>query len=182
MLRQSKIKKPPDLLIELRPSNISGVGVFAVMPIRKGRKIADGINEGDYATLVRWKFLKHFDGSIQEKVRDFCIGTPDGFIPPANLDFNNLSIEWYLNHSCDGNVGFNQDGDFVAIKDIRKGKELTYDYGLVESNPKFRMQCRCGSKNCREVITGNDWRDDGFRSSKVRYMLPALRSQQIPKK
>jgi hypothetical protein len=41
-----------------------------------------------------WKRgLKRFDGSIQKKIRDFCIGTPEGFIPPQDLDFNKLSIE-----------------------------------------------------------------------------------------
>ncbi len=106
---------------------------------------------------------------------DFCIGTPEGFIPPENLDFNRLSIEWYLNHSCEGNCGFNDNGDFVAIREIESGEELTYDYGLAESNPNFRMMCACGSKSCRKLITGNDWKDEEFQAKNQDHMLPRLR-------
>jgi SET domain-containing protein len=181
MLREYKSRTPPKLLMELRPSGISGIGVFAVRPIRKGLKIADGIAEEDYEDLVPWDLLKRFDRSIQKKIRDFCIGTPEGFIPPENLDFNKLSIEWYLNHSCNGNVGFKHNGDFVAIRNIKKGKELTYDYGLAESNPRFRMRCKCGSKKCRMTITGDDWKKEAFRKSRIAHMLPRLRGWDLRK-
>jgi len=156
-------------------SDVSGIGVLAVRPIRKRVKIADGIAEEDYKELVPWELLKRFNSSIQKKICDFCIGTPEGFIPPENLDFNKLSIEWYFNHSCDGNVGFNLNGDFIAVRNIKKGKELTYDYGLAESNPRFKMRCKCGSKKCRRTITGDDWKKEGFRKTRIPYMLPALR-------
>ncbi len=105
----------------------------------------------------------------------FCVGTPDGFVPPADLDFNKLSIEWYLNHSCEGNCGFNDDGDFIATRDIRKGEELSYDYGLVEPNPRFSMGCTCGSKTCRHLITGNDWKNEDFFVKNRGHMHPRLR-------
>lgn len=166
---------PKKILIELRPSKIKGIGVFAVSNIKTGQKIADGIHEEDYEELILWAKFKKFDKEIQMKIRHFCIGNPDGFIPPENLDFNKLSIEWYMNHSCKGNVGFNKKGDFIAIRNIRKGDELSYDYGLAESNPKFRMECRCRSKNCRKIITGNDWKNESFRKKNLDHMLPALR-------
>ena len=163
------------LLIELRPSKIVGVGVFAACPFKTNERIADGINERDYKDLIPWGVAKECDRNIRAKIEAFCIGTPDGFLAPENLDFNRLSIEWYLNHSCDGNVGFNDDGDFVARRRVPKGDELTYDYGLAESNPRFRMVCGCGSSNCRGVVTGNDWKDPVFREQNLDYMLPRLR-------
>jgi hypothetical protein len=164
-------------LIELRPSKIhkGGVGVFAISSISKGQRIADGIDEQDYKTLIPWNRFKSFSIGIQKKIMSFCVGTPQGFIPPEDLDFNELSIDWYFNHSCSGNMGFNDKGDFVAIRNIKKGEELSYDYGLAESNPKFKMICRCRSKNCRKLVTGSDWKDKNFRSKNGKYMLPALR-------
>ena len=106
---------------------------------------------------------------------DFCIGTPEGFIPPENMDFENMPVEWYMNHSCDGNIGFNDNGDFIALRDIKKGEELSYDYGLAESNPRFKMACTCGSKKCRKLVTGNDWKNLKFRKTHLNYMLPRLR-------
>lgn len=149
--------------------------MFAVPNIRRGGKVANGIAEDDFRELIPWTSFESYGDDVQAKIMDFCIGTPEGFIPPEDLDFNNLSIEWYLNHSCEGNCGFNDDGDFVAIKDIQPGEELTYDYGLAESNPNFKMRCTCGSKTCRRIITGNDWRDEEFQTKNEEHMLPHLR-------
>lgn len=165
------------VLIELKPSHIElgGVGVFAVSDIKQGEKVADGIAEEDYQELIPWSSFPAYDGDVRKKIMDFCIGTPEGFIPPEDLDFNKLSIEWYLNHSCEGNCGFDEEGDFVALREIERGEELTYDYALAESNPDFRMKCSCGSTNCRGIVTGNDWKDEDFRARSQEHMLPRLR-------
>jgi hypothetical protein len=169
------------ILIELKPSRIAGVGVFAVAALGEDQRIAEGIHDADYRRLVSWNRVSEYDADVQAKINSFCVGTSEGFIPPEKFDFNRLSIEWYLNHSCDGNVGFNEDGDFVARRRIAKGEELTYDYGLAESNPRFRMDCLCGSSNCRGVITGNDWKDPDFRMRNIEYLLPRLRrSREAP--
>ena len=163
------------VLIELMPSNIDGVGVFAVAPLNERQRLGAGISEADYRRLISWKHFGDYDTDVQDKIRAFCIGTPIGFIPPDKLDFNRLSVEWFLNHSCDGNVGFNDDGDFVARRSIEQGEELTYDYALAESNPNFRMECSCGSVNCRHLVTGNDWKGPDFRTKNLAFMLPRLR-------
>ena len=170
-------RMPPRVLMELRPSRIDvgGVGVFSVTDIVKGERVAFGISEEDYKNLISWKAFDDYGPMLQRKVMDFCIGTPDGFLPPEDIDFNRLSIEWYFNHSCDGNLGFDDQGMFVARKRIAVGEELAYDYGLAESNPAFQMRCNCGKTNCRRVITGNDWIDDDFRRHNLEYMLPRLR-------
>jgi SET domain-containing protein len=164
------------VLIELRPSKIDGIGVYTVSSLHKDMTVAEGITEPDFENLIPWERIRASDSEVRKKIDAFCIGTPDGFIPPDDLDFNKLSIEWYLNHACDGNVGFNEKGDFVARRKIEKGVELTYDYGLAESNPRFRMKCKCGAANCRKIITGNDWRDLAFRAGNLEYMLPRLRA------
>ena len=85
----------------------------------------------------------------------------------------------HLNHSCDGNIGFDNAGDFIAIKTINPGDELAYDYGLVESNPKFRMHCNCHTSRCRKIITGNDWQRLRNDSQKSKYMHPFLKNKNI---
>jgi len=167
----------PRVRLELRPSRIhtGGVGVFAVCNIETGQKVCDGISDEDFRELVSWGGFERYDADLQQKIMAFCVGTPDGFLPPPDFDFNKLSIEWYLNHSCEGSCGFNDDGDFIAARDIAKGEELSYDYGLVESNPRFSMRCTCGSKSCRHVITGNDWKDEDFFMKNWDRMHPRLR-------
>src|SRR5215471_16650761 len=98
---------PPKVVIELSSSRIHGVGVFAVPAINESEKIADGIHADDYQSLVPWTEYEQFDAEVRRKIMAFCVGSPEGFLPPEELNFNKLSIEWYLNHSCAGNCGFN---------------------------------------------------------------------------
>ncbi|HXX81459.1 MAG TPA: SET domain-containing protein [Thermodesulfovibrionales bacterium] len=167
----------PTLLIELRPSLIhkGGVGVFAVVRIKKGQRVAEGISLKDFRHQISWEACSRFDSETKRKIMDFCVGTPKGFIPPENMDFNKLSIEWYFNHSCEGNLGFDDAGNFIAIRNIKKGEELTYDYGLIESNPRFMMQCECKRDKCRKQVTGNDWELLRKNKLKSKYIHPSLR-------
>jgi len=161
----------------LRASPINGIGVFAFKKINKNEIIAEGIHVDDSESIVKWTEVENTDPKIKKMISDFCIGTPEGFYSPEGLDFNTLMPEWYMNHSCDGNVGFNDAGDFIAIKDIAEGDELIYDYALAESNPNFKMECNCKSINCRKTITGNDWNNPIITKSIRNYMLPILRNK-----
>jgi S-adenosylmethionine/arginine decarboxylase-like enzyme len=59
----------------------------------------------------------------------------------------------YLNHSCNPNCGIKDKFKIVAMKDIKKGEELTWDYDMSE-NSDWTMKCTCGSKKCRKNIKG----------------------------
>jgi hypothetical protein len=161
--------------IELKPSSVAGIGVFAVIDFNKQDVIEEGIHSNDYDEIIPWEALKQYDNDIKERINSFCIGTVKGFFPPPNNNFDELTVGWYMNHSCEGNVGFNGNGDFIAIQNIKKGEELTYDYGLAESNPQFSLACSCNTINCRKIITGNDWKNENFRKNNRFFMLPKLR-------
>jgi len=141
--------------------------------MRRGQEVADGVAEEDFQTLVSWEEFPRFDEDLQRKITAFCIGTPDGFVPPPELDFNKPLMEWYLNHLCEG--GLDDSGDFIAIRDIQKNEELSCDDALVESNPNLPMPCACGSLTCRRVVTGNDWKDEKFFQNNRDSMHPRLR-------
>ena len=67
----------------------------------------------------------------------------------------------YMNHSCDGNCeAVNYDGEIwiVARRDIRKGEELTYDYGY-DMEHFLDHPCECGAPNCIGYIVREDQRD-----------------------
>jgi SET domain-containing protein len=40
----------------------------------------------------------------------------------------------------------------VAIKNIQKGEEITWDYSTTMKNDDWTMMCQCGAKNCRKII------------------------------
>lgn len=54
--------------------------------------------------------------------------------------------EKYVNHSCDPNTKAKNHCD-VAIKNIKKGEEITSNYS---KNSLMPFKCKCGSKKCRE--------------------------------
>lgn len=61
----------------------------------------------------------------------------------------------YINHSCDPNLAFTKDGKaFYALRDIRAGEELTFDYATAEEDAAWKVECLCGVKTCRGDITG----------------------------
>ena len=56
----------------------------------------------------------------------------------------------FVNHSCDPNCETDEIGGRVfiaAIRDIKAGEELTYDYWLYDGDDD--APCYCGSKKCR---------------------------------
>jgi uncharacterized protein len=58
----------------------------------------------------------------------------------------------FVNHSCEPNAGIRQDRNLVALRAIRKGREIRFDYSTTMEERPFTMQCRCGAPGCRHVI------------------------------
>jgi uncharacterized protein len=63
-----------------------------------------------------------------------------------------------FNHSCEPNLGFFGQIGLVAMRDIKAGEELTFDYAMSDGGPYDEFECFCGSRDCRKKITGNDWK------------------------
>ena len=68
-----------------------------------------------------------------------------------------------INHSCDPNYevyGIGLKVWVYAIRDIKKGEELTIDYGFGYDEYYKDFPCKCGSKNCVGFIVreGSRWR------------------------
>jgi SET domain-containing protein len=59
----------------------------------------------------------------------------------------------FINHSCAPNTFFRctpERAEVYALRDIRRGEELTVDYG--ESQHDGKLACRCGAAGCRGFI------------------------------
>jgi uncharacterized protein len=59
----------------------------------------------------------------------------------------------FINHSCAPNTFFRitpARAEIYALRDIRRGEELTVDYG--ESQHEGRLACRCGAARCRGFL------------------------------
>jgi len=113
-----------------------GVGVFAKNKIRKGEVIAA------------------FDGPIfsydYEYWNEDLLNHVIQFAPRLWRDSNGIAR--LINHSCEPNCGIKGLFKIVAIRDIEKGEQITWDYEMSEKNRHWRMRCRCGHKECRKII------------------------------
>jgi hypothetical protein len=109
----------------IAPSKIHGVGVKTIRPIKKGAYIFFG----DDAPL-RWikrNRLKYLPKELRKLYGDFCIKNGEWYGCPRN--FNLMTPAWYLNHSSTPNVASDKSYRFYALRDIKKGEELTVNYG-----------------------------------------------------
>jgi SET domain-containing protein len=134
---------------EKRTSPIEGRGLFAVHAISAGEIVAvKGGAVMDAASLAR---VRHQASPAEIQIEDALYIVPR---TAAELESNILC----LNHSCRPNVGVRGQITFVAMHDVSAGSELTIDYAMIDGDPAERMRCVCGAPECREVITGSDWR------------------------
>jgi uncharacterized protein len=66
----------------------------------------------------------------------------------------------WINHSCDPNCEAREEDGQIhihAVRDIRRGEELNYDYGLILDERytkavKRAYACLCGAENCRKTL------------------------------
>jgi hypothetical protein len=113
----------------LKPSKVHGVGVFAIRRIRKGTQLFDSDEE---ITWVPEAEIESLPEQIKKIYDDFAIIKDGMYGCPVN--FNKLSMGWYLNDSDSPNVFVDENYDMWAARDIEDGEELTID------SSKFSMQ------------------------------------------
>ncbi len=70
---------------------------------------------------------------------------------------NEGAADW-VNHSCNANAGLVGQIVLVALRDIRVGEEICFDYATSDGSPYDEFECHCGAKTCRHHVTGNDWK------------------------
>jgi uncharacterized protein len=144
------------LKIEARKSPIHGNGVFATHKIRKGERIVRYVG-----ALRSHEEVDEDYGEIEENGHTFLFTLNDDYVIDATKRGN---VAKWINHSCSPNCeavieeaeGDDRSKDKVfieAIKAIKPGQELTYNYGITLAEPhtarlKKIWACRCGSKNC----------------------------------
>lgn len=74
-------------------------------------------------------------------------------------EHGNRIVSWdfakYVNHCCNCNSISTGYGFEIAVRDIKKGEQITDEYGIF--NLESEMTVICGEKDCRQVIKPNDF-------------------------
>jgi len=132
-------------------SAIDGTGVFAKAPIQKGEKLMEF--GGD--VISRGEML-----SGNYRIRSIWPVTPDTFLALPLTD-DQVTLDEYLNHSCDANCWLEDEVTLGAKRDIAAGEEITLDQGtwnIEDAYIEDRVPCSCGAAQCRGMLTEEDWK------------------------
>jgi len=132
----------------VRASPIHGRGLFARRAIRRGEIVA--IKAGHVLDGERL-------AAVRSRIANSYIQIDDGFYLGAIRSAEVARNKIWLNHSCRPNVGIRGQSVFVAMRAVKAGEELTYDWAMEENAPDATA-CRCGTTRCRKILSGRDWR------------------------
>ena len=147
--------KKQRLKIAVHRSKIHGNGVRTIAPIRKGEEVCE----------YKGKLISHVESDKiygnEDSGHTFLFILNEEWVVDAN---HNGNIARWINHGCEPNCeawievaeGDDRSKDRViisALRNIRKGEELTYDYdievpGPITAKERALWACHCGSPNC----------------------------------
>jgi uncharacterized protein len=127
--------------LEVRRSAIVGRGLYSGTRIPKGAKIGEFEGEAVGLRESRRRAQGRKIVAIVELDRHALDATE------SKRGFR------FINHSCAPNTFMRctaTRAEFYALREIRKGEELTTDYG--RSHHEGTLPCRCGARKCRGFI------------------------------
>ena len=132
-------------LIEVKKSGIAGKGAFAKERIPARKKLGNMSGEIISFREARRRVKQQPGAALLMVEFD-----NEPIALDASVNRNELS---FINHSCDANTYLRRaygKVEFYSKRAIKKGEELTADYG--ETHHDGKLPCRCGAKNCRGFI------------------------------
>jgi hypothetical protein len=151
---------PAELLLDHRPpaivvrhSPIHGNGVFATRKIAAGACVVE--YEGQRITARQAE--KRSGADPENPFHTFFFSLEGGRMIDGAADGNDAR---WINHCCAPNCEAREEDGRIfiyALRDIGRGEELNYDYGLIVSDRhtqavKRAYACRCGAETCRRTM------------------------------
>lgn len=137
----SKLKYP----VRTGKSKIAGTGAYAMSNIPARKKIGNIAGE-----IISYKEAQKRVKMQPGNVLFMVEFDNDPIALDASVNSNELR---HINHSCDPNVYMRRAYrlvEYYALRNIKKGEELTCDYG--ETHHEGTLPCKCGARNCRGFI------------------------------
>jgi hypothetical protein len=133
-----------DVRLTVKASSINGRGVFAEDDIRQGELIHR--MGGRRVSLLRC-MAEIATGQIR-------IDDPLSIRKYEYLVLDEFSI--LFNHCCQANAGLANEVDMVALRDIPREEEITFDYSMTVRPSLYttfwKMPCNCQAPLCRKEI------------------------------
>ncbi len=141
-------------LYKIKKSNIDNKGLYANQDIKDGTKIIE------YKGKIISKKKVEQDPKFDNDKAIYLFNLNKKYDLDGDFKYNAARL---INHSCSPNcevAGVGLKVWVYAIRNIKKGEELSYDYGFGYDEYYKDFPCRCGAKNCVGYIVreGSRWR------------------------
>ena len=131
--------------LQISESNIAGKGAFSLKTIPAKKKLGNMGGE-----IISYKEAKQRVKRQPGNVLFMVEFDHENIALDASINSNELR---YINHSCDPNTYMRRayrKVELYTLRSIKKGEELTCDYG--ETHHDGKLPCGCGASNCRGYI------------------------------
>ena len=147
--------------LEVRPSSIEGLGLFAACSVHAGDRIGrvNVVREITLDSPLRADLGERADHCAYPDGRVVLWGYPDR----------------HVNHSCDPNAYEAFEGEssyLLARREIAEGEEITCDYNINISEGTA-WPCACGAGRCSSEVAGDFFRLSTERQLEYRPLLAA---------
>ena len=129
-------------LYKIKKSNIDNRGLYAATNIKKNTKIIE--YKGKIITVKETETNPKFDNDKAI----YLFNLNKKYDLDGDFKYNTARL---INHSCNPNCEVDGKGLKLwisSIKDIKKGEELSYDYGFSYDNDYKQFPFKCKSINC----------------------------------
>ena len=141
-------------MYRIKKSKIDKRGLYANLDIKKGTKIIE------YKGKVISVKKSDNDPKFENENAIYLFNINKRYDLDGDYKFNTARL---INHSCDPNCEVFGRGFKIwvfAMKNIKKGEELSYDYGFGFDEDYAKYPCKCGSQKCVGYIIreGSRWR------------------------
>jgi hypothetical protein len=139
--------------IQVRRSGVHGKGVFALQDLAEGETLIEYVGE-----VISWdEAQERHPHDPKDPNHTFYFHVNEDRVIDALYGGN--ASRW-INHSCNPNCEADEENERIfikALRNIKAGEELSYDYGLIIDEPytkklKAEYPCWCGHANCRGTL------------------------------
>lgn len=154
--------------LEVGPSSIAHLGLFACVPIPPGTivsRLGGRLMAGAELDAILAATAQRLDHPYIDTI---IVGEDLHLVLPPGQPTH------YGNHSCDPNLWWVDAYTLAARRPIAAGEEVTNDYATSTGAANFSMTCTCGSPLCRKVITGHDWQRADLQERYGSHWVPVL--------
>jgi len=148
---------------KIKKSNINNKGLYAAKNIKSGKIIIN------YKGKIITKKETDTNPKYDNDKAIYLFNLNNRYDLDGDFEYNTARL---INHSCNPNCEVNGKGLklwIFALRNIKKGEELSYDYGFAYDKDYKQFVCKCGSKNCVGYIVreGSRWRIKKTRSTSI---------------